>query len=411
MTADYKCYYEAGEHFFRGQSLYFGNNPEFSCQYPYPTNSASQPKFFSGFFYGPGSAAFFSLFALLPYKFSLGLFILFNWWIVFFCLYFAGKILSPGEDSVPQAGVLTAVLALLLAFKPIQSNVDYAQVSLFMLGFLLGFWYLLRKGHDWTAALLVFLGISIKIIPVYVLLYLFVAKDLKSVFFFCLKIVAIGIASVVIALPFRNPLLDYLEFLTALNLKSQVVEVGNFAQSINSVLHRYLTNVTVENEIAPKINIASLSPGSVKIIYAFLVILSTTALFSLAKSFAKNLPQYGYLTFLLFLSAMPLLVPLAWEHYFSVNLITYFFLLSFWRSKIRGMSRLIKGYFVVSLMLILFTSRDVLGVKWSYLLASLSVQSLQSTLTVILLSYIFFKAKSNPDMKQEFRDLFGATTA
>ncbi|MBX3722523.1 MAG: DUF2029 domain-containing protein [Turneriella sp.] len=365
-------------------------------------------KILLGFFLWAWKRHFFSIFALLPYKLSLGLYTLLNWWLVFLILFFARQILGVRDNPVPRGGVLVGVLALLLAFKPIQSNIDYAQVSILMLAFLIGFWYLLRNGHDWGAALFLFLAISIKIIPVYIIPCLLIMKDFKSFFSFCLKVGAVWLASVVISIPFRNPLHDYLEFLSALGLKSQVVETGNFAQSINSMLHRYLTNITVENEIAPKINIADLSQSTVKIIYLSLVTFSTGMFIVIAKVFKKSLPQYAHLTFLIFLSAMPLLVPLAWEHYFSINLICYYFLFLFWQSEIKGLSRLIKGYFAVSLLLILSTSRDVLGPKWSYLLGSLSAQSFQSILTVFMLSYIFFKVKSNPEFGREISDLFEA---
>jgi hypothetical protein len=409
MTADYKCYYEAGEHFLHGKSLYFGSESSISCQFPYPTNSQGNPEFFSGFFYGPGIAMLFSLFSLLPYKFSLGLFTLLNWWIVILCLYFGREILGLPKSPTTQSIILPATLALILAFKPIQSNIDYAQISLLMLSFLLGFWICFRRGHDWTAALLLFLAVSSKIIPIFLFFYLLVSRKFKSIMTFSAKLIAILGITIMISIVCRKPLEDYWEFITALRIKTQAVELGNLAQSINSVLHRYLTDALVENEIFPKINIASFTPKVVSYIYILIAAASIAGLIWISRSFIRVLPQLGFLIFLLFLSTMPLLAPLAWEHYFSVNLISYFFILLFWDSKNNKLRILTRAYFVISLMLILSTSRDVLGPKWSYFMGSLSIQSLQSLLTILMICYLLHKAARDQDIRSEISSLYTQT--
>ncbi len=338
-----------------GESLYFTNDINRTCERAQKAPEAANYKFHTGFYYPPSFGGMMIPFGMIEYALSVKLWNFFNIWLFFASLYLLIKIFAPYTLEKNKQTILILVTgALVLSY--VQICIRYGQVQILVVFLLILSFYLLERDSYFFGSLCIVASICIKFIPAILLLYPLLIFNKINIYRFFFHSGFLVVITLLFSCFFRSPLLDLKEFAMALGGKSQGIAVENLNQSFFAGMIRLLTEVKVDNEIKPFINIMSLRVENVKFIYIFV---SSVVFFGLI--------ALGFL-----ITFVTIFSPLAWSHYFvwllpGIFLIVQRLIKRSWKDE-----KFLLSIFIFLALSNVFTSRDLIGDKWNPLFKSYS---------------------------------------
>ncbi len=370
---DFRCYYQGARAFYAGESLYFTNDINRTCERAQPAPAATHYQFRTGFYYPPYFGGLMLPFGLLDYALSARVWSVLNIWLFCAALYVLMRMFAAHTLTRNQK-ILLLLITGSLVFSYVQICLRYGQVQILVLFLLILGFYFLERGRYFVACLCIMSSIYIKFIPVILLSYVVFSVKKPHVYRMMLYSVFIMITTVVFSCFFRNPFLDLQEFFTVLQEKSRVIPIENLNQSFLAGMVRLLTEVRVDNEIKPFINILSISMDTVKWLYMTVAVAVLCGFMALGfyKITPTALRETRFAFYALWIAFITVFSPLAWSHYFvwllpGIFLLTYRLIKVSWQGE-----KVLLSLLVFLVMSNIFTSRDLIGPQWNPLLKSYS---------------------------------------
>ncbi len=370
---DFRCYYQGSKDFYKGESLYFTNDINRTCERAQKAPEAANYKFHTGFYYPPSFGGMMIPFGMIEYALSVKLWNFFNIWLFFASLYLLIKIFAPYTLEKNKQTILILVTgALVLSY--VQICIRYGQVQILVVFLLILSFYLLERDSYFFGSLCIVASICIKFIPAILLLYPLLIFNKRNIYRFFFHSGFLVVITLLFSCFFRSPLLDLKEFAMALGGKSQGIAVENLNQSFFAGMIRLLTEVKVDNEIKPFINIMSLRVENVKFIYIFVSSVVFFGLIALGFFNVRNtdLIESRFSFYSLLITFVTIFSPLAWSHYFvwllpGIFLIVQRLIKRSWKDE-----KFLLSIFIFLALSNVFTSRDLIGDKWNPLFKSYS---------------------------------------
>ncbi|MBI1306098.1 MAG: DUF2029 domain-containing protein [Bacteroidetes bacterium] len=204
------------------------------------------------------------------------------------------------------------LLPFLLVFRFVIDDISNIQINTFLLlACVVVFKLVLKNKWLWAALLLAFI-VSLKVYPVFILLY-FVWKRLwKLVGFSVLFLVLIN-AFTVVVFGFNEAIENWNIWLHT-RLGGDIIMIHK-NQSLLALIAGFLSDVPRLEGV--RTNFLSLTQAQIKLVFLFFVMLiSIWPLYKIRKAFYKTSASQLQWEFALVLSVIPILSPLAWKYYF-----------------------------------------------------------------------------------------------
>lgn len=290
--SDFSVSYQGGKRIIDGETLYR------------PSDDHLQYK------YSPGSAVFFSLFALLPYEAAK-----FIWYLLELFLLFIILVLS--YDILPAKQMkkgLVIVLSFLVLLKFLAREIELGQVNIFIVFLLATMLIALLKKNDVAAGLI--WGFSLLFKP-YALVFLpyFILKKR-------IKLMATGFGMTVIGLIFPAIFYGFKGNITVLREWQQTM-----VQSTGSLLDSY------DNASLHAFFLKILPTGNRDLVWIliifFVLLIGFSFLGMMLRGKRENLKQPEVLEFSFLFILIPLLSPLGWNYNYLYSFLAVIFLLNF----------------------------------------------------------------------------------
>ncbi|MDF1695485.1 MAG: glycosyltransferase family 87 protein [Saprospiraceae bacterium] len=274
------------------------------------------------------------------------------------------------ENEIPIHSWLVLV-PFLISFRYLLDNLANIQINVFILFFTVLSIYYFSKGKKWIAALFLAFGISLKVYPVFLLLYFIVKREWTMVgktLFFC-----VGFASLPFMVFGYEQTVDYYSFWYNQNVVP-FASVAHKNQSYFSMMRSLLThespglNQPLNEEIY--VNVFNLSIEQVKLVsYALLILLGSSVVYLFREKLSKQHKLKAFLEYTFILTIIPILSPLAWKAYFIFLFPAYFinFLFLFEMKNMIGkaLRRFLLVNYYLSILLVVFSSELFLGKYYS----------------------------------------------
>ncbi len=291
------------------------------------------------------------------------------------------------------------LIPTLLIFRYILDNLANIQINIFILLFMSYSLWLFSKGKDLAAALILAFSISIKIYPIFLLLYFVAKREHKIVIYTSAFTILFSI------IPFLvfgyEQTLDYYAFWYNQNVVP-FASAGHKNQSYFSMMRSLLTkdmillNNASQKEIS--IGIANLSIEQVKLVsYALLASAATVVIYLFRVKLIKKDSLKSFLEYAFIFTIIPVLSPLSWKAYFiflfPAFFLNYLFIFQFENSLKASLNRLLRIIFFSSVLLTVFSSEMFVGAYFSDILEAFSCITIGSMLIAfnILLFYLHYE--------------------
>ncbi len=259
------------------------------------------------------------------------------------------------------------LIPILIIFKYILDNLSNIQINIFMLLIVMSSIYYFSKGKDMLAAIILAFGISIKVYPVFLLLYFVVKREFKiSVYtvFFCILFSAVPFLVFGYA-----QTLEYYSFWYNYNV-APFASVAHKNQSFFSMMRSLLTHdspgLNQPLNQAIYLNVVNLTIEQVKIVsYAIVAIAGSFVVALFRNKLAEKNNLKSFLEYAFIMTIIPILSPLAWKAYFiflfSGYFINYLFIYQYKNTLNNVLNYYLKISFYISILLVVFTSDLFLG--------------------------------------------------
>ncbi len=300
------------------------------------------------------------------------------------------------------------LIPTLLIFRYILDNLANIQINIFILLFMSYSLWLFSKGKNLIAALILAFAISIKIYPVFLLLYFIAKREPKITLYTAAFTILFS------SIPFfvfgYEQTLDYYAFWYNQNVVP-FASAGHKNQSYLSMMRSLLTQDTIllnnasQKEIS--IGVLNLSVEQVKLIsYALLAAAASGVIYLFREKLIKKDSLKSFLEYAFILTIIPVLSPLSWKAYFiflfPAFFLNYLFIYQFKNSLNTSLNHLLRIIFFVSILLTVFSSEMFVGAYFSDILEALSCITIGSMLLAlnVLLFYLHYE-KFDKKLKSE----------
>ncbi len=291
------------------------------------------------------------------------------------------------------------LIPILLIFRYILDNMANIQINIFILLFMSYSLWLFSRGKDLAAALILAFSISIKIYPIFLLLYFAAKREYKIAIYTGVFTILFGI------IPFLvfgyEQTLDYYAFWYNQNVVP-FASAGHKNQSYFSMMRSLLTkdmillNNASQKEIS--IGIANLSIEQVKLVsYALLASAASVVIYLFRDKLIKKDSLKSFLEYAFILTIIPVLSPLSWKAYFiflfPAFFLNYLFIYQFKNSLKAPLNRFLRIIFFSSVLLTVFSSEMFVGAYFSDILEAFSCITIGSMLLAlnVLLFYLHYE--------------------
>ncbi len=231
---DINVYLYAAKHIFGDENIYT-NNP------------------FNFYLYSPLFAILLSPIALLDFEIGRVIWGIFNLILVFRLWFLFQQITNISQFLSKKQHFLFTILVAFISIGFINHNLTLGQITILILWLSLeGCYRILFKKQEVLGALLLAIGVNIKIIPIFFLYYLFVKGKIKSVIFSSVFVLASLVLPTLLIGNSRNVEMHKSWFETINPSKSKYVfEKGNGTQSLNAIIPAYFYEFEDLSEVPP----------------------------------------------------------------------------------------------------------------------------------------------------------------
>ncbi len=291
------------------------------------------------------------------------------------------------------------LIPTLLIFRYILDNLANIQINIFILLFMSYSLWLFSKGKDLAAALILAFSISIKIYPIFLLLYFVAKREHKIAIFTSVFTILFGI------IPFLvfgyEQTLDYYAFWYNQNVVP-FASAGHKNQSYFSMMRSLLTKdmILLNNASKKEISIgaANLSIEQVKLVsYGLLACAASVVIYLFRNKLIKKDSLKSFLEYAFILTIIPVLSPLSWKAYFiflfPAYFLNYLFIFQFRNSLKASLNCFLRIIFFSSVLLTVFSSEMFVGAYFSDILEAFSCITIGSMLIAlnILLFFLHYE--------------------
>jgi len=298
------------------------------------------------------------------------------------------------------------LVPVLLSFRFVLDNLANIQINMYLLW--MSLWVVdlfFRKRHLSASILLAFI-ISLKVYPIFILLFLIFKREWRIAAFTIVFMLLIN----ALCLPFfgyEGTLANFGAWVQEVMPKSYIANHKN--QSLLGLLLRIFTDFEVEFEY--KINLLKLSLDQVKLIYySALIVLALPVMYWFRKPFRiKGNLDPERIQFVLILTAIPLLSPLAWKAYF-IFLTPGIVMLHHMIYNKRGLARSFKWSFILALVVIIGSADVFAGPYFSDVLQMYGAL-VWGTATLLVLLIVLFNQKNEVEMQAKQSRVEGTGSA
>jgi len=288
------------------------------------------------------------------------------------------------------------LVPILIVFRYMLDNFSNIQINIIMLWLCMSSIFYFTKGKDVLAALFLAFGISIKVYPIFLLLYFLVKREFKIASYTILFCIGFS------CLPFLvfgyDQTMDYYSFWYNQNVVP-FASVAHKNQSFFSMMRSLLMhespglNQPLNKEIY--INILNLTIHQVKMVsYGILAIAGSAVIYLFRNKLTQRDSLKLFLEFAFILTITPILSPLAWKAFFIFlfpgYFIIYLFIFRFKYSLSKTVSTFIKTSFYLSIVLTVLSSELFIGKYYSDVAEAYSCITVGTILVALNILFIYF---------------------
>ena len=245
------------------------------------------------------------------------------------------------------------VLAVLFVLRFYMDNLSNLQINMYLLAGCLFAWYAHKNGKDILAGLVLALCISLKVYPIFLLLFLPFIRKWR---FFSWGLLFCGLFALIpyVVFGISEANTYYIEFYETRILGGPLLTHRN--QSLWSFFDGLLTSKS--RGLGLNYNLVSLSAEAAKSVSLLIILLLfSPCLVWLKKTYREGGLEDYMMCFVL--AAMPLLSPLAWKYYFIFLFPAYYVVIRIW---LKGQSNLwTRVLIVLSFVLCTLTTDGIWG--------------------------------------------------
>lgn len=280
---------------------------------------------------------------------------------------------------------LLITIPVLLILKYVMDNMANLQINMYLLLVCVAAFHQFSVGRNWQAGLLIALGISLKIYPLFLLIYFLYKREFKLVSWTLLFVMILNSVSFTV-FGWEEALDYYLRWQKEVTPRSFMANHKN--QSYFGVMLRLFTNMDPDHGLYT--NVLSLDPAMIKrLTYLLLGLIGLIPAFVFRKKISDNSKLATLLEVSFVFSAIPLLSPIAWKAYFiflwPAIFMSYTLL---FRTKTdlsqTGLRRL-RIAFWISILLVIGSAEIFVGPHLSDVLESYSVIAIGNTILLIIM--------------------------
>ncbi len=282
------------------------------------------------------------------------------------------------------------LIPLLLSFRFLLDNLSNIQINIFMLWICIEAYHLTIKKHDWKAAILMSIGICMKVYPLLLLLYFLYKRNISIVCKACVCIIILHlIAGILLG---WDLLVEYYHhWYSVVNPKSMMANLKN--QSLFGMMLRLLSEENPTHGMY--INVLSLPKEIVKYItYAVVGLASIAPAIWFRSKFRWGKDHRQLIELAIVCVVIPLLSPVAWKAFFIFSWFPIFLIFGLSYQKEGIFYNRLRMLFYFSMFLLIASADMFLGKYLSNWAESLSVLTIASLLLAIILLILYFREES-----------------
>jgi len=303
------------------------------------------------------------------------------------------------EASMGMSNFLVLVPFLIL-FRFVLDNLTNLQINLILLwaSVLVVDWFIKGK-HSWAGALLAFI-ISLKVYPIFLLLYFVFKREFKLVIWTLLFLAVIN------AVPFlvygsEQALQYYAHWWN--EIASPYASVQHKNQSFFSMMRSLLTNESPGFDIY--INVVDLQIRTLKkVTYGIIIIGALYPMYMFRDKLKDKQGESALIEYAFVLAAIPILSPLAWKAYFiflwPAYLLIYYYLYHQTAGVKKRTLTILKVLYFISILLNIFSTELFMGPRFSDILESYSCITI-GTLMVLGILLVLYNLRGDSSLSKQ----------
>lgn len=305
------------------------------------------------------------------------------------------RLLLPYKKGNETAIDFTSFLVLvpfLILFRFVLDNLTNLQINLILLwtSVLVIDWFIKGK-YSWAGALLA-LSISLKVYPIFLLLYFVFKREFKLVSWTVLFLIIIN-AVPFLVYGYEQALQYYAHWWN--EIASPYASVQHKNQSFFSMLRSLLTNESPGFDIY--INVMDLPIKTLKkVAYGIIIVGALYPMYLFRHKLKNKQDEFALLEYAFVLAAIPILSPLAWKAYFiflwPAYLLIYYYLYHHSVGMKERTLTILKALYLVSILLNVFSTELFMGPRFSDILESYSCITI-GTLLVLAILLVVYKVR------------------
>ena len=304
-----------------------------------------------------------------------------------------------GDESTIEFTNFLVLVPFLILFRFVLDNLTNLQINLILLwtSVLVIDWFIKGK-HSWAGALLA-LSISLKVYPIFLLLYFVFKRELKLVSWTVLFFIIINTVPFVVY-GYEQAIQYYAHWWN--EIASPYASVQHKNQSFFSMLRSLLTNESPGFDIY--INVMDLPIKTLKkVAYGVIIVGALYPMYLFRDKLKNKQDEFALIEYAFVLAAIPILSPLAWKAYFIFLWPAYLLIYHYLYHMKTGMKQqkitILKVLYFVSILLNVFSTELFTGPRFSDILESYSCITI-GTMLVLLVLLVLYKVRRN-DLTKE----------
>ena len=394
---DFQCFYDVGQRWLAGESLYFTSEISGLCepQRDAPKNLAY--KYRTGFYYTPASVAIFLPLRLFSQRASMVLFTVLNILALIFIFFLVEKRVfssfqrpPPWSPPSPKEIWIIRGSVILLMFNSIQMGLDFAQTTIFVFLLICLADHFLQKQKPYLSGICFVLAVVLKIFPGILIFYLLLNRSKETIRKVAASAFITLVCLCIVMLPYRDLFLDFTEFIIAIQAKASRVNTDLINQSLLPALFRFFTTDYFGNQYFELVTLVEIDKNALRWIHHGLALVSFMIIvrYNFSERLRPSQKTHGVklqkqvVIFSLYLLWLIIFNPVSWLHYHILALPAVYYLLvetSSYRIMIQrkvqevqkvDFKRIFKFFVITCLILSnVLTGRDIIGQKLDILRA------------------------------------------
>ena len=291
-------------------------------------------------------------------------------------------------------------IPLLIIFRYLLENLANIQINVFLLLASIVTISLFIKGKAFLSGMILAFIISLKVFPVFLLMYFLFKREFKIVCWTFLFLLVFNIIPLLVY-GFDQGVAYYIHWWNEITSKLELVQHKN--QSFFSMLGSLMMAKSAGLDIY--INLTDLSLVTFKkISYVIIFLGALYPMYLFRRKLTRKNDSFAYLEYVFVLTSIPILSPLAWKAYFIFlwpgYLFSYYYLFENERIKNLRIRRVMKLLFIISVLLTVFSTDLFLGAYLADLMEVFSSITIGTLLLMAVLIAIYKTEKENNKLGQ-----------